>query len=144
LLGSKIGSWETDRQGYNNGAAGINITPHDMIKIGQLILNKGTFNGNRIVSSEWINQTIKFQITTNNAQPYGPGYGYCWWIGQNTQESNYAFANGFGGQFIVVVPMRGLVVTATNDWSGLSGSFTDNDWYETLSLIMNNIITAFN
>ena len=110
-LGTTISYWETDNQGYNNGAAGINITPHDMIKIGQLILNNGTYNGKRIVSSEWIEQTIKFQITTNNALAFGPGYGYCWWIGQNVQ-GNYAFALGFGGQFIVVAPRLNLVVAS--------------------------------
>jgi CubicO group peptidase (beta-lactamase class C family) len=141
-LGSKINSWETDRQGYTNGAAGINITPHDMIKIGQLILNDGTYNSKRIVSPEWIEQTIMFHITTNNAQAFGPGYGYCWWYGQNIQ-GNYVFANGFGGQFIVVVPRLNLVVAATNNWSGLISSVTDNDWYETVSLIMDNIIPAF-
>ncbi|MFZ1977135.1 MAG: serine hydrolase [Bacteroidota bacterium] len=141
-LGTTISYWETDNQGYNNGAAGINITPHDMIKIGQLILNKGTYNGKRIVSSEWIEQTIKFQITTNNALAFGPGYGYCWWIGQNVQ-GNYAFALGFGGQFIVVAPRLNLVVVATNNWSGLSSSAPDNDLFETLSLIMDNIVPAF-
>jgi CubicO group peptidase (beta-lactamase class C family) len=142
-LGSTISSWETDRQGYNNGAAGINITPHDMIKIGQLILNGGTYNGKRIVSSGWIEETIKFHITTKNALEFGPGYSYCWWNGQNI-KGNYAFALGFGGQFIVVVPRLNLVVTATNKWSGLNNPVPDNDLFETLSLIMDNIIPAFN
>jgi CubicO group peptidase (beta-lactamase class C family) len=142
-LGSIIGSWETDDQGYNNGAAGLSITPHDMIKIGQLILNGGSYNGKRIVSPEWIEQTIRFHITTNNAQTFGPGYGYCWWIGENI-KGNYAFANGYGGQFIVVVPGLNLIVTSTNVWGGLNTATADNDWYQTISLIMNNIIPAFN
>ena len=142
-LGLQISSWETDRQGYNNGAAGINITPHDMIKIGQLILNGGIYNGKRIVSPEWIEETIKFHIMTKNALSLGPDYGYCWWNGQNI-KGNYAFALGFGGQFIVVVPRLNLVVTATNNWSGLSSPVPDNDLFETISLIMDNIIPAFN
>lgn len=142
-LGSAISSWETDHQGYNNGAAGINLTPHDMIKIGQLMLNGGTYNGKRIVSTEWIQETINFHITTKNVFEFGPGYGYCWWCGQNI-KGHYAFALGFGGQFIIVVPRLNLVVTATNNYSGLSSSFADNNMFETLSLIMDNIIPAFN
>jgi len=141
-LGSAINYWETDRQGYINGAAGINITPHDMIKIGQLILNGGTYNGKRIVSPAWIEQTIKQHITTNKALEFGPEYGYCMWGGQNI-KGNYAFALGYGGQFIFVVPRLNLVVTATNDLNVPNSSVADNDMFETLSLIMNNIIPAF-
>ena len=114
-----------------------------MIKIGQLILNGGTYNGKRIVSPEWIEQTIKFHITTNNALEFGPGYGYCWWFGQYI-KGNYAFALGYGGQFIIVVPNLNLVVTATNNWNVLTDTIANNDLFETLSLIMNNIIPAFN
>jgi CubicO group peptidase (beta-lactamase class C family) len=142
-LGTSVTSWETDKQGYTNGAAGMFITPHDMIKIGMLILNGGTYNGKRIVSQEWIEQSIARHIGTFNAQMFGPGYGYCWWAGQNNNLI-YAFANGYGGQFIVVVPELNLVVTATNNWSGLSDPAANNDWAETLTLIMNSIVPAFN
>ena len=134
--------WETDNQGYNNGAAGLNITPHDMIKIGQLILNRGEYNGQRIVSPGWVDQSTVTQISTNNAQKYGPGYGFCWWTGQN-DKGNYAFANGWGGQFIFVIPSLKLVVSATNNWSGYSESNADNDWVNTIDLIMGSIIPSF-
>jgi CubicO group peptidase (beta-lactamase class C family) len=65
-LGSTITYWETDNQGYNNGGAGLNITPYGMIKLDQLILNGGTYKRKRIVSSGWIEQTIMQHITTNN------------------------------------------------------------------------------
>jgi CubicO group peptidase (beta-lactamase class C family) len=74
---------------------------------------------------------------------FGPGYGYGIRFGQNI-NGIYAFADGYGGQFIVVVPRLNLVVTATNNWSNLSVLTADTDWYETLSLIMDNIIPAFN
>jgi CubicO group peptidase (beta-lactamase class C family) len=134
--------WEKDHQGFNNGAAGLNITPHDMVKIGQLINNRGTYNGKRIVSEEWIDQTAATQINTNNAQMYGPGYGFCLWIGQNNKGS-YAFANGYGGQFIVVVPKLNLVVTATNEWSGVATSTANSNWSGTLRLIMDSIVQSF-
>jgi len=141
-LGIKQNYWEKDRQGYNNGGAGLNITPHDMIKIGQLILNRGKFDGKQIVSPEWIDQSVAIQKSTNNAQLYGPGYGYGLWIGQN-ESGNYAFANGWGGQFIVIIPKLNLVVTATNNWSDIATINANQNWYQTIDLIMTQIVPAF-
>lgn len=135
-------NWEVDHQGYNNGAAGLQITPYDMVKIGDLVLNHGEYRGKRVVSSEWIDQMTRSQISTGNALPYGPEYGYCWWIGQSGGTS-YAFANGWGGQFIVVVPDENLVVVATNQWSGVATSVANDQWYRTINLIMTNILPAF-
>jgi CubicO group peptidase (beta-lactamase class C family) len=142
-LGINVNYWEQDHQGINNGAAGLNITPHDMIKIGELILNRGMYNGKQIVSSEWIDQMVKTQISTFNAQPYGPGYGYGIWVGHN-DEGTYAFANGYGGQFIVIVPKLNLVVVATNEWNNVSSTTANSRWNNTLNLIMINIVHAFN
>jgi len=132
--------WQMDNQGFNNGGAGLKITPHDMVKIGRLILNRGVYNGKVIVSSNYLDKCGSPQITTNNTIPYGTDYGYCWWIGQNNK---YIFANGYGGQFIVIVPSSKLVVIATNQWSGVGAQVANDQWYKTLSLIMNEIIPVF-
>ena len=57
-LGIEFHFWQTDNQGFNNGAAGVGLTPHDMLKIGQLYLNKGMYNGVRVVSEEWIKKNL--------------------------------------------------------------------------------------
>lgn len=134
--------WQTDKQGIYNGGAGLNLTPHDMIKIGELYLNKGVYNGTRVVSQAWIDKASSFKITTNNAQPFGPNYGYFWWLG-NIHGHDYFFANGYGGQFIVVVPDIRLVVTATNTWSGVATATANQQWYSTLDIIMNKIIPVY-
>ncbi len=142
-LGFKNVVWETDHQGIYNGGAGLQMSPRDMVKIGELIRNKGIYNGNRIVSEAWINQAIQFQISTGNAQPFATGYGYCLWTGK-ANNIEYYFANGWGGQFLVVVPSLNLVVSATNEWSGVSTSIANNQWYSTLNIIINKILPAFN
>lgn len=121
----------------------MQITPYDMIKIGQLILNRGEYDGRRIVSSQWIDQIITLKISTNNVLPFTDGYGYCWWTGQSS-IGNYSFANGYGGQFIVVVPKLNLVVVTTNKWSGIESSTANDQWYRTMNLIQSMIIPAFN
>jgi CubicO group peptidase (beta-lactamase class C family) len=141
-LGIADHPWQTDKQGFYNGAAGLNLTPHDMIKIGQLYLNKGIYNGTQIVSKGWIDKASSFKITSNNAQPFGPSYGYFWWIG-NIHGHDYFFANGYGGQFIVVVPEINLVVSATNIWSGIPTATANQQWNSTLNIIMNKIIPVY-
>ncbi|MBU0476302.1 MAG: beta-lactamase family protein [Bacteroidetes bacterium] len=135
-------NWSTDKQGYNNGSAGLQITPYDMVKIGQLILNGGEYNGKKIVSPEWIKQIRTSKISTNTSMPFANGYSYCWWRGQNS-KGNYSFANGYGGQFIVVVPNLELIVVATNKWSGVSSTTANEQWYRTMDLIITKILAAF-
>ena len=134
--------WEQDKQGNYNGSAGLCLTPHDMIKIGQLYLNKGMYNGKRIVSEEWINKASTVKITTSNIEPFGPSYGYLWWIG-NTHGHYYFFANGYGGQFIVVCPYLNLIVVATYNWAGIDSATANQHWYSTLDSIINKIILAY-
>jgi len=141
-LGIKEIEWETDNQGFNNGGSGLEITPYDMVKIGQLMLNGGVFNGKTIVSQDYITQSMQSKISTQNTMMFSSDYGYCWWLGQN-EKRNYAFANGYGGQFIVVVPNLNVIVVATNDWSGIGATTANSQWNQTMDIILNLIIPAF-
>jgi CubicO group peptidase (beta-lactamase class C family) len=141
-LGITDRSWGTDKQGIYNGGAALSLTPYDMLKIGQLYLNRGVYNGVRIVSEEWIQKASTFKIMTNGIEPFGPGYGYFWWIGSSGSHCYY-FANGYGGQFIVVVPDIRLIVVATNNWSNVPTDTANQDWYNTLDVIINKIIPIY-
>ena len=141
-LGIKEIEWETDNQEFNNGGSGLEITPYDMVKIGQLMLNGGVFNGKTIVSQDYITQSMQSKISTQNTMMFSSDYGYCWWLGQN-EKGNYAFANGYGGQFIVVVPNLNVIVVATNDWSGIGATTANSQWNQTMDIILNLIIPAF-
>jgi hypothetical protein len=134
--------WSKDDKGFPNGAAGLSISPHDMIKFGNLILNKGKYNGRQIIPESWINTMTTTKISTNSDIPYGPDYGYQIWIG-STDGHKYIFAMGWGGQFIVIVPDFNLVVAATNEWSGISSTTAGDQWYRTIDLIMTLILPAF-
>ena len=135
--------WSTDKRGIYNGGAGLKITPQDMLKIGKLYLNNGRFNGERILSESWIEKATTIQIAlSSNIMSFAQGYGYYWWIG-NINSRDYFFANGWGGQFIVVVPELELIVVATNHWSGVSTATAQQQWYDTMNLIMNEIVAAY-
>jgi CubicO group peptidase (beta-lactamase class C family) len=94
-----------------------------MAKIGQLMLNKGNWNGKQIISQKWIEKTTTTVTPTdtvnkrygrNNASPYQFSYGYMWWLVDNLKqhpdfEGAYS-ATGYGGQFITVIPKLNMVI----------------------------------
>ena len=141
-LGMAEHAWGRDKQGFYNGGAALTLTPHDMLRIGVVYLNRGMYNGVRIVSEGWIDKVTTSKLSTSGVNPFGPDYGYLWWIG-STPSHRYFFANGYGGQFIVVVPTLKLVIVATNTWSQVSGDTANQQWSTTLDLIINKIIPVY-
>ncbi len=139
-LGIESVAWGRFEQGYYNGGADLQLRPQDMIKLGRLYLEQGIYNSSQIIPSEWIANTTQVQISTNNAVPFGPNYGYLWWMGRENNHDLY-FANGYGGQFIVNVPDLNLVVVATSEWRSLGGR-AGEQWYNVLNLIMSMVLPA--
>jgi len=133
-------SWIRDNRGYPLGCVALALTPTDMYKIGLMYLQNGVYDGKRVVSENWVSTSTQAHIFTGNVIPYGQNYGYLWWIDEK-DDNTYFMAMGYGGQFIVVVPEKNLVVVATNNWR-LSGYRAGQNWYNTISLIVNKIIPA--
>lgn len=99
------------------------LSARDMAKIGQLMLNKGEWNGKQIVSKEWIEKitttvtptdTVNERYGQNESSPFQFSYGYMWWLADNFKhhpdfEGAYT-ASGWGGQFITIIPKINVVV----------------------------------
>jgi CubicO group peptidase (beta-lactamase class C family) len=139
----EIGSrdWSVDKQGFNNGGAGLSLTPTDMRKIGLLVLNQGVFNNKQIISRNWIDEMASAKISTQNVISYGNNYGYGWWIGEYHNKP-FCFAMGWGGQFIIIVPHLKIVVTATSNWMGLNTNEANTQWSNLINLILREIIPS--
>jgi len=134
-------SWGEFPQGYFNGGADLSLKPKDMIKIGNLFLNNGSYNGNEIVSSNWIQESTNAHISTNLGG-YVPDYGYLWWMNRSGAD-NYYFANGYGGQLIGIFPDLELVIVTTSEWQ-LSTNDAGQQWYNVMSLVMNDVLSSVN
>ncbi|SHG30334.1 serine hydrolase domain-containing protein [Flagellimonas flava] len=94
---------------------GMLLTPRDMLKFGQLYLNGGTWNGQQIISENWIEKSFK-KHTRLQDYPDKNEYGYLWWHDSyniNGKIVKSIEARGAGGQFIFVVPELGSVVVMT-------------------------------
>jgi len=90
------------------GVYGLHLRPRNMAKLGYLYLRKGQWDGQQIVSSEWVEQATQ-KRTDVDADPHF-GYGYHWFTVPGME--GYA-ALGGGGQIILVIPKSDLVVVST-------------------------------
>ncbi len=94
--------WHQVGGGYYNGSTGIHILPEDFAKIGSLILSGGRWQGEQIVSEEWVrNSTSKYIEGT-----FSDWFGYYWWI----DNEGYISAFGLGNQLLYIIPDESLIV----------------------------------
>jgi CubicO group peptidase (beta-lactamase class C family) len=102
-LGISEAYWAADPQGYSHGWGDLYLKPRDAAKLGYLWLNKGVWDGKQIVSSGWVEDSVK-----KNSFGGMDYYGYGWWV---SNDSYYAF--GRGGQNIKVMPSINVIVVTT-------------------------------
>ena len=133
--------WETDNQGYSNGGAGLELTAPDMQAIGNMVLDNGRYLGRQVIPAAWVQAMTGQQVLTGSGAT--PWYGYGWWVGRTLAGDPYALANGWGGQFIAVVPAKGLVVTTAALTSSVSGSSALAQWDRIFQIVYRRIIPAF-
>ncbi|MEO0616052.1 MAG: serine hydrolase [Pseudomonadota bacterium] len=102
-------------QGLAMTGGGLNLRPRDMLKFGQLYLDGGVWNGERLMSAEWVEASTRKHATSNL---YGEDFGYLWRmidreVNGNAIRSFEAWGNG--GQFIMVFPAFDLVAVFTGE-----------------------------
>ena len=108
-LGIEGTYWSTVKDGTNEGGTGIHISCDDIIKLGALYLNKGVYEGKRILSEKWV-QEASFPHSDNsgNGTPdWCSGYGYQIWI--NAKEGYRG--DGAFGQLCMVLPKYNAVAS---------------------------------
>ncbi|MGB5808906.1 MAG: serine hydrolase [Polyangiales bacterium] len=110
-LGFERAEWWKDGGGNTIMYCCIDATTRDFAKLGQLYLQDGEWNGERILPEGWVAEATRPQ------QPDNASYGLTWWLNgeggrpdrPTVPRSVYA-AQGFDGQFVFVFPEQGLVV----------------------------------
>jgi CubicO group peptidase (beta-lactamase class C family) len=118
-LNTEPGDWGWQWDNYRSGLAGLSISCREMARFGQMFLNGGEYNGQRIISSQWIEDA--WQLYTEDAWYFKVGkqvkemdYGYQWWS-VKAGKYRYYMAWGHGGQQIVVIPDQNMVVVLSAD-----------------------------
>jgi CubicO group peptidase (beta-lactamase class C family) len=120
VLFQPLGITDIEWKAYKNGkiaaAAGLRLRPRDAAKLGQLVLNRGQWNGQQVVSADWIAQSITPRFQAIGFFGSTLFYGYQWWMGRSLaggKEIKWIGAFGWGGQRLFIVPELDLVMMTT-------------------------------
>jgi CubicO group peptidase (beta-lactamase class C family) len=129
-VGMTSTSLARDAAGNPLAFMGIQSSCRDMARFGYLMLREGSWDGEQIVSSEWV------RTATDSSQQLNAGYGWLWWVNDpGPQEGDEVavgagtarragapgnlvpgapedmfFAQGLGGQVVAVDPASETVV----------------------------------
>lgn len=111
--------------GINAGGWGLYLKTEDLAKMGQLLLQKGVWNGEQILPEGWVEEASKAQVPsvpsgtrpdeaeekglTKETSDWVQGYGYQMWRCRH----NGFRADGAGGQYIIVLPDLDAVIAVT-------------------------------
>ena len=90
---------------------GEKFLPRDFMKLGQMMLSGGSWNGQRILGEDYARKASSPLVQIRGAPD--THYGYLWWVRnyefQGKPVAAY-YANGNGGQFVVVIPDLDMVI----------------------------------
>lgn len=144
-LGIEEYEWRMHTNGKPELWNGLHLKPRDMAKIGLLLLNDGKWQGEQIISKEWLDESMKPHASESDFFDYG----YHWWLrtkntkqwwkeseAGSTDEHDMAIALGWGSQFIVVVKDLNLVVVTTGS------NFNNDKGSSIIPMIIEDIIPA--
>jgi CubicO group peptidase (beta-lactamase class C family) len=133
-MGITAFEWLKDDKGVPYAASGLRLRPRDMLKIGQLMLDQGRFNGRQVVPASWIEAATAPAAHVDSDGKCPTEYGYFWWLWPTCTPGYYA-AMGNGGQRIFLMPSRKLVIVIT------AGLYND-DKQGMMRLITRGVIDA--
>ncbi|MEM1296025.1 MAG: serine hydrolase, partial [Verrucomicrobiota bacterium] len=121
LLG-KLGitnfAWQDDISGLPKSAAGSSMRSRDMIKWGMLVMNGGSWKGEQLIPTTFVEKATS-RLYTN---PQGMSYGFFWWrhdmeVGEQTFDC--ISGRGAGGQFLFMLPELDLIAVITSHNKGM-------------------------
>lgn len=105
----RVAGWDRDPQGYYLGGNNMALSPRDMIKIGQLMMDVGVYNGEQLVPEDWIVRSVE-PVTGRRAG--NNNYGYLWFR-RMSAGYHMVYAFGSGGQYIMILPELEAVISVT-------------------------------
>ncbi|WP_037676743.1 serine hydrolase [Streptomyces griseus] len=107
-------AWLRDRAGRELGFSGLHATTDVVARLGQLYLNGGVWEGERLLGEEWVAEATREHIPTAGAtapqdrQDWDQGYGFQFWRSRHGYRGDGAY-----GQFCLVLPEQDAVIAAT-------------------------------
>lgn len=112
-LGIEDYHWKKTPKGFPDTEGGLYLEATDLAKIGQLYLQGGMWNGQRILDQDFVTSAVGIQVL--DVYPNGWDYGYQWWRLDSGSTEIWA-GLGFGGQYLVILPQH-QIVGVVNSWN---------------------------
>ncbi len=115
-LGIRVGpdgaTWQQCPRGIDVGGFGLKLTTEDIAKFGQLYLQKGMWQGQRLITEAWVDEASAKHIDNSPAPnpDWAQGYGYQFW---RCQHNAYR-GDGAFGQYCIVMPQHDAVIAITS------------------------------
>ena len=112
-LGITQYTWYFLRPDFVYASGDISLRPRDMAKLGQLYLQGGVWEGERLLPAEWVAASATPAFTLQNPWYGHVGYSYGWWPKSLQYGAGAYAASGWGDQVILVMPAYDMVVVFT-------------------------------
>ncbi|MGA2708450.1 MAG: serine hydrolase domain-containing protein [Steroidobacteraceae bacterium] len=117
-LGIEHYYWKRTPLGVVDTEGGLYLSARDLAKIGYLYLHDGVWDGQRLLSTQWISESMAPHVKLDANWEYG----YQWWLAPYGEGPRHAWAaRGIGGQMLLVFPEDELIAVVTA-WHILDGT----------------------
>jgi len=146
-INGEVVDWYPDADNYNLGCMGIFVTARDMAKFGLIYLNDGEYEGNQVLSADWVRESLQRYsenikqggwITSRYGSFRDLGYGYQWWSAR-VGDHHFNYAAGHGGNYIILLDELDMIIVTTAD--PMHGIFGDESWKHEGAI--NNLVGKF-
>ena len=112
-IGVEKVQWQHTPMGTAMTGGGLNLRSRDLLKLGQLYLNKGSWDGKQVVPPNWVQRSIAPHAQVDD----DTNYGYLWWLRTSTAGNKKVsgfWMQGTGGNKVAVLPDLDMVIVVTS------------------------------
>jgi CubicO group peptidase (beta-lactamase class C family) len=137
-LGIDIAEWQFSPLGLAVTGGGLGLRSRDLLKLGQLYLDEGAWDGTSVLSPDWVKESMRPHVQVDDETEYG----YFFWLRKFLVGSGKKFAGclmqGNGGNKVAIFPALNLVAVVTSTNYNTRGMHEQTD-----SILSDHVLSAF-
>ena len=119
--------WHRCPLGYPLGAIGLFLRTQEIARVGETLLNNGSFHGRQLIPADFVTAMTEHPIHTGREQPDNQRYGLHAWL---CSRDDAWRMDGIYGQFSIMFPHHDACITVTAHYEGPTTDILDAIWSE--------------